>query len=161
MDYSIRNMVEQDIHHVQHVAKTSWNHTYEGIIPHEVQSNFLQAAYNDERMKLRLEHSHLFVAEAGDEIVGFANFSPVNEEGETELGAIYLYPAYQGNGIGTALLQKGINDLKDVKEVFINVERDNMIGKNFYEAKGFEIVSEFNDDFDGHMLRTIRMVLKV
>ncbi|WP_188455442.1 GNAT family N-acetyltransferase [Virgibacillus oceani] len=161
MNYSIRNMTEQDIHPVQHVARTSWNNTYEGIIPLEIQNNFLEAAYNDERMMQRLQHSHIFVAEADGQIVGFANFSPVNEAGKMELGAIYLFPAYQGNGIGTALLQKGITDLKGAKEIFINVERDNLVGKTFYEAKGFEVVSEFDDDFDGHILKTIRMVLNV
>jgi ribosomal protein S18 acetylase RimI-like enzyme len=161
MEYTIRKMVKSDIKQVQDVAKTTWNATYEGIIPFEVQENFLKFAYNDENMQQRLERSTLFVAEVEGSVVGFANFSPVSEEGKVELAAIYLYPEQQGKGIGSALLQKGMNELEDVKEIFINVEKENKIGKTFYEAKGFKVVKEFNDDFDGHMLKTIRMVLKI
>lgn len=37
MNYTIRQMQLEDIPQVQHVAKTSWNHTYRGIIPIEIQ----------------------------------------------------------------------------------------------------------------------------
>lgn len=158
---TIRTMHYEDIQQVQEVAKKSWNATYEGIIPLEVQEKFLNAAYNDERMKQRLERSFIFVAEVDGNIIGFANFSPVSDEGKAELGAIYLYPEYQGKGIGSTLLQQGINDLDGIKEIYINVEKDNQIGKNFYDAKGFQVVKEFDDDFDGHILKTVRMVLIV
>ncbi|MER2048318.1 MAG: GNAT family N-acetyltransferase [Solibacillus sp.] len=157
----IRKMHVEDIPQVQDVAKKSWNATYEGIIPFEIQEKFLKVAYNNDRMKQRLERSFLFVAEIDSNVVGFANFSPVNDEGKAELGAIYLYPEYQGKGIGSALLQKGINELEGVEEIYINVERDNEIGKSFYDAKGFQVLKEFDDDFEGHILKTVRMVLNV
>ncbi|WNS73557.1 GNAT family N-acetyltransferase [Bacillus sp. DTU_2020_1000418_1_SI_GHA_SEK_038] len=160
MKYSIRIMTLDDIPQVQNVAKSSWNHTYEGIIPRDIQDNFLKSAYNYEMMKRRLEHSYLYVSEIDGKIVGFANFSPVKEHGEIELGAIYLLPEYQGKGIGTALLREGLHLIEGINEVYINVERDNHIGKNFYDAKGFTVVSEFDDNFDGHILKTVRMVLK-
>ncbi|AND41422.1 GNAT family N-acetyltransferase [Cytobacillus oceanisediminis] len=161
MGYLIRKMEQEDIKQVQEVAKTTWNATYEGIIPLEVQEKFLNSAYNDDRMMQRLGRSTLYVAEIEGRVVGFANFSQVREDGKVELGAIYLYPEQQGNGIGSALLQKGIKDLEGVNKIYINVEKDNKIGKTFYEAKGFEVVKEFDDEFDGHILKTIRMVLKV
>ncbi|MFL0583177.1 GNAT family N-acetyltransferase [Solibacillus silvestris] len=157
----IRKMHVEDIPQVQDVAKKSWNATYEGIIPFEIQEKFLKVAYNNDRMKQRLERSFLFVAEIDSNVVRFANFSPVNDEGKAELGAIYLYPEYQGKGIGSALFQKGINELEGVEEIYINVERDNEIGKSFYDAKGFRVLKEFDDDFEGHTLKTVRMVLNV
>ncbi|GAB3061826.1 GNAT family N-acetyltransferase [Virgibacillus ainsalahensis] len=161
MGFVIRKMRKKDIIQVRHVAKTSWNATYAGIIPIEIQKKFLENAYSDKTMKRRLKHTNLFVAEDIGKIVGFANFSNVNDEGEVELGAIYLYPEYQGKGIGTALLYKGIQKFAGVKEVHLNVEKNNEIGKTFYQAKGFEVDSEFEDNFDGHILHTLRMVLKV
>ena len=161
MKYTIRKMQKEDISSVQHVAKTSWNSTYEGIIPLAIQERFLNSAYNNEMMLRRLKHSFLFVAEVDEKVVGFANFSPVKEEGEVELGAIYLYPEYQGMGIGTSLLREGIEGIEGVKKIYINVEKDNNSGITFYNAKGFEVVSEFEDDFEGHILKTVRMVLKV
>jgi ribosomal protein S18 acetylase RimI-like enzyme len=161
VEYIVREMQREDIRQVQHVAKTSWNSTYQGIIPLEIQESFLKTAYNDEMMQKRLEHSLIWVSEVNGEIVGFANFSAIKEEGKTELAAIYLNPEYQGKGIGTALLDEGIKQLDGVKEIYINVEKENNIGTRFYNAKGFKIVSEFDDDFDGHILKTVRMVLKV
>ena len=161
MDFQRRKMQKEDIRQVQAVAKTTWNATYAGIIPDDIQEKFLSAAYSDERMEYRIHHSLLFVAEAEGKIVGFANYSPVNENGEAELGAIYIYPEYQGVGIGTALLNEGIEPLPELKKLYIHVERDNEIGKKFYQAKGFQNVREFDDTFAGHTLETIQMVLEV
>ncbi|MNY41495.1 Mycothiol acetyltransferase [compost metagenome] len=78
-----------------------------------------------------------------------------------ELSAIYLEPEYQGKGIGSALLQEGIIHSAGAKEVYVNVERDNEVGRQFYEAKKFIKVTEFDDEFDGHILKTLRMVLNL
>lgn len=161
MSYTIRKMEKTDIKQVQEVAKTSWNATYEGIIPLAIQMNFLNNAYSDEAMNRRLKLSSLYVAEVDGGIVGFANFSPLKEDGTAELGAIYLLPAHQGKGIGTALLQQGIQDLKNASSIFINVEKENKTGCTFYEAKGFKEVCEFDDDLEGHISRMVRMVLAV
>jgi ribosomal protein S18 acetylase RimI-like enzyme len=154
-------MKKKDIPHVQHVAVTSWHDTYEGIIPRDIQENFLQNAYSKGAMIQRLKNSHLFVAETGRNIIGFANYSLIDKDGKVELGAIYLLPEFQGKGAGTALLQEGIEKLQGVREIHLSVEKNNTASKSFYEAKGFEVVSEFDEDFAGHMLRTVRMVLKV
>ncbi|MDP4162825.1 MAG: GNAT family N-acetyltransferase, partial [Bacillota bacterium] len=113
--FNLRNMQIEDIKKVQHVAKTSWNSTYAGIIPLEIQDKFITSAYSDEMMKRRMERSLLFVSEVNGQIVGFANYSPVQDDGAVELLAIYLLQEFQGNGIGTALLMEGINSLEGVK----------------------------------------------
>ncbi|WP_243521801.1 GNAT family N-acetyltransferase [Bacillus pseudomycoides] len=161
MTYVVRKMNARDIAAVQEVAKVAWYDTYKGIIPEEVQATFLKQTYSDEMMKRRLEHSHLFVAETEDQIVGFANFSPVKHQNEAELGAIYVLPEHQEKRIGTALLQRGITYLEGVRKIYIHVEAANEKGKRFYEAKGFAALEQFEEDFEGHMLQTVRMVLHV
>lgn len=159
MDYQVRIMEERDIEQVQQVAKLSWHNTYEGIIPAAVQEQFLKSAYSRDMMIRRLNVSSLYVAETQGRIVGFANFSLVKEGGDMELGAIYLMPDHQGNGAGSALLKVGINQAISAKRIFINVEKDNRTGVRFYEAKGFDFVSEFEDDLEGHKTWMQRMVL--
>lgn len=161
MEFKIRKMKKKDIRQVQQIAKTSWNHTYEGIIPFDIQEKFLEKAYNDEIMQQRLEHSLMLVSEADGKIVGFVNYSFVREGGEAYLAAIYLAPEYQGKGIGTALLEEGLKHLEGVKKIFVEVETENRTGKNFYKAKGFEDVSEYDEDFEGHILKTVRMALRL
>lgn len=161
MEFKIRKMQAKDIKQVQQVAKISWNTTYNGIIPIEVQENFLSSAYSDDMMQTRLDRSFIFVAEVRHDVVGFANFSSVKEDGKVELAAIYLDPKFQGLGIGTALLEQGIKDIEGVKEIYLNVEKENQSGRTFYKAKGFKVLNEFDDEFDGHILKTVRMILKV
>ncbi|GGM18491.1 N-acetyltransferase [Paraliobacillus quinghaiensis] len=161
MNVIIREMVKEDIKEVQDVAKASWNATYEGIISREIQERFLNAAYNNEMMEKRLEATILLVAEIENDIVGFANFSSIVREGKAELSAIYLKSEHQSKGIGTALLQEGVKKLENVREIYVDVEKENEAGKTFYDAKGFKTVEEFDDNFDGQILKTVRMVLKV
>ena len=160
MKVTIRQMTNQDIEAVQNVAFESWHATYEGLIPPDVQRRFLEMAYSKDRLEKRLEKSPFYVAEGDEGIIGFANFSNVKEEGEVELAAIYLKPTEQGQGVGTKLLKQGLSELSPSK-VFVNVESQNERGKYFYLAKGFLVVDEFEEDFDGHLLQTTRMVLAI
>lgn len=157
MDFPIRTMTIEDTIQVQQVAAASWHATYDGIIPLHVQNQFLKNTYSESMMARRIANSILLVAEQQGKVVGFANFTQVDEEGESELAAIYLLPEAQGKGIGTALFLKGIEQLMDVKTVVLTVEKENKIGKTFYEAKGFNVIDEFEEDFDGHKLQSIRM----
>lgn len=148
-------MKKEDIKQVQNVARKSWNFTYVDIIPDNIQDSFLKSAYSDEMMGIRLNQTLILVAEIDNKVVGFANFTPVNDKGESELSAIYLYPDCHGKGIGTALLEEGIKELENVKEVYIDVEKENSIGLTFYEAKGFKKIKEYDDNFDGYILKTV------
>lgn len=155
----IRQMKEEDIPFVQEIAKTSWGVTYEGIIPMHIQSRFLEAAYSEERLITRLQTSPFLVAELDESLVGFANFSTVNDDGQAELFAIYLLPDVQNKGIGSALLESGIQKLRGITSLTVCVEKDNTIGSQFYKAKNFQYVEEFDDLFDGHILKTLRLAL--
>lgn len=161
LELTIRTMKHSDSKAVKHIAETTWHATYEGIIPEEIQNNFLRMAYNESRLKSRMERSIVYVALVDDTVVGFANYVHLKNAGEVELAAIYLLPKVQGEGIGTALLNHGIREIADVRYIYINVERDNEIGTHFYEAKGFTVVDEFIENFDGHDLQTVRMVLDI
>jgi len=161
MKYLIRKMSIEDIKEVQNVAKKSWHATYEGIIPREIQDNFLKHAYSDDMMEYRLKNSNMFVAEVEGEVIGFINFSSLNENNESELSAIYINPEYQGHGIGTQLLQVCTSELTKLKAIYLDVEKENNSGLSFYKKKGFEVVDEYDDNFDGHILKTLRMKLEV
>ena len=77
------------------------------------------------------------------------------------MAAIYIYPEAQGNGIGSALLKQVINELDGVKEIYVDVEKENLSGLSFYESKNFQVTREYDDDFDGHILKTVEMKLVV
>lgn len=147
--------------YVRDVAETTWHATYEGIIPYSMQQSLLERAYHDTRLKLRMERSHFLVADTSNGIIGFANFSPLRNDGKAELGAIYIYPAFQGIGIGSALLQKGLEVLGDVTEIYVHIEKANQAGMNFYESKGFENVKMLKELSGRHAIERVRLVLKL
>lgn len=152
VNFKIRKMKKQDIEDVQNVARKSWNATYEGIIPDQIQQSFLNLVYSDVMMEQRLSQSLFLVAEVDNRVVGFANYSPVNDAGKVELSAIYIYPDYQGIGVGTALLKEGIKLSAGVKEIYIDVEQENGVGRSFYQTKGFTTVDKFDEDFNFQLL---------
>ena len=158
MDLIIRKMLEADIPDVQYVAKKSWNATYQGIIPEDVQNRFLKVAYSDEMLKKRLDQI-IFVAEHDEKIIGFINLKETEQPNTYDLSAIYLLPDYQGKRIGSRLIAHSTEPIKNFEKIFLEVEKDNINAVNFYKKLGFKIVDEYNDDFDGHILRTLRMSL--
>ncbi|QCT73840.1 GNAT family N-acetyltransferase [Macrococcoides canis] len=161
MNYKIRNMTEDDIPKIQHIAKLSWHDTYEGIIPRHIQENFLDIAYSTSMLEKRLAMTHMYVAEYSGKVTGFANFSKPDDQHISELTAIYILPDYQRLGIGLALLEYGISTLEQIRNIDVIVEKANFKGYNFYKKLGFEVLDEFEEDFDGHMLKSIKMRLKL
>ncbi|MDK6863250.1 GNAT family N-acetyltransferase [Nosocomiicoccus ampullae] len=158
MHLNIRKMLEADIPDVQYVAKKSWNATYQGIIPEDVQNSFLKVAYSDEMLKKRL-YQIIFVAEHDEKIIGFINLKETEQPNTYDLSAIYILPDYQGKRIGSRLIAHSIEPIKNFEKIFLEVEKDNINAVNFYRKLGFKIVDEYNDDFDGHILRTLKMTL--
>jgi len=157
----IRPMTYDDIELVQQIAKVSWHHTYKGIIPEDVQQQFLNMAYSIPMLQKRMEKTNMLLAEVDGKIVGFAAFTRTDEDGDAELTAIYLLPEYQQMGIGTQLFEAGLELIQDADQLFVYVECDNVNGRSFYEAKGFELMDEFEELFQGYPLYTAQYVYYV
>lgn len=158
MNSKIRNMTEKDIPKIQNIAKLSWHDTYEEIIPLHIQDNFLEMAYSISMLEKRLALTNMYVAEFDDQVVGFANFSK-DENGIVELTAIYLLSDYRNLRIGSALIKHGVSRMEGIKFIDVVVEKENKVGYNFYKKFGFVVQDEFEDDFDGHILQSVRMRL--
>ncbi|HJB79341.1 MAG TPA: GNAT family N-acetyltransferase, partial [Candidatus Nosocomiicoccus stercorigallinarum] len=114
--------------------------------------------YSHEMLKKRLEQI-IFVAEDKGKIVGFVNLNETNKPNTYDLTAIYLLPDYQGKSIGTQLIEHSIQELEVFEEIFLEVEKSNINAVNFYKKLGFKIVDEYDDEFDGHVLKTLEMSL--
>lgn len=161
MHINFRTLNESDIDEVQEVATTSWNDTYKETIPLHVQMRYLHEAYSKQALRQQMIHSHFFIAETKNKIVGFANFSLVNINGTTELGALYLRPNYKGKGIGTLLLEESLNYIPHVKNVVVYVEKHNKRAQDFYLRKGFIYEKEDKETFYGHHVESIQLVLRL
>jgi ribosomal protein S18 acetylase RimI-like enzyme len=74
---------------------------------------------------------------------------------------MYISPDVQSQGIGSQLLYTGIEGLSGIKSLFVVVEKENLIGRRFYDAKGFLALNEFEEHLDGHTLQLVKMVLRI
>lgn len=151
-------MKQDDIAAVQQIAKLSWHDTYEGIIPIEVQVLFIERTYSKAMMMKRLEKTSMYVAIHNDEIVGFANFTRIDNDGDVELTAIYLLPSHQHLGYGKKLLIEGLHNIQNAQQLLVYVESDNQKGRAFYERNNFICMEEFDEFFEGHPLSTSKYV---
>ena len=92
------------------------------------------------------------VAEYEDKIVGACWTRIMNDYGhidnETPSFAISLYEEYRGNGIGTDLMLKMLELLKEkgYKKASLAVQKENYAVK-MYKKVGFEIIDENNEEY--------------
>src|SRR5690625_2207384 len=157
----IRLMTSKDIKYVQQIAAETWRATYEDIIPEDVQLRFLNQSYSDIMLLKRMEKTLMLIAECDGIPIGFANITPIDEDGDAELTAMYILPAYQQDGYGQQLFQTALARLAEAKQLFVYVDNQNAIGKNFYEKQGFQLISTFSETFIGHPVETAEYVYKI
>lgn len=143
MGVRVRNAGAGDFPAVRGVARTAWEHTYRDIVPAEERARFVEEAYSHDSLTRRTALGVLLVAESGGKVVGFSNFAPVADEpGDVELAAIYVLPGAQGRGVGTRLLEDGIERFAGASRVVLYVVRDNLAARRFYEGHGFRAAGE-------------------
>ena len=152
---AIRRAETADVSKVEAVARAAWPVVYAGIIPDEVQRRLLDHWYSPESLSraLAAPGSSLFVAESRGAVIGFAQFVHRSAE-SAELTRIYVLPARQRGGIGTRLLEAGLAECaaERLKRLTVSVERDNRIGRDFYERSGFGEPREHSQDVGGFVL---------
>ena len=147
-----------DIPTVQRAARRTWSDTYAGVVPESVQEKFLARSYSEAALERRMRRDVFLVAEVDDEVVGFADFQPISRT-EVYLGAIYVLPEHQRGGVGTRLLQAGLERYPASVGITLNVERDNARARRFYEAHGFGVTGEVTEILFGHESHELRMTL--
>lgn len=97
-------------------------------------------------------HDKCFAAETEGKIVGAVWVRIMNDYGhiddETPSFAISLYKEYRGLGIGTALMKKMIDTLRECgyKKASLAVQKANYAVK-MYRNAGFEIIGENDEEF--------------
>ena len=128
----VRRATASDAPAIRRIAHGWWA-AYRGLLLDETIVWFLELAYSEERVDLRIERNETWVALA-DEVVGlFAE--TVIEPDRITLVAIYADPALRGMGLGTAALSMitaAHPDLPVVADVLVG----NAAGESFYAARG-------------------------
>lgn len=103
-----------------------------------------------------------FVARRDGKVVGYT--SPETDDGQKRIGALYVAPGNQGNGIGTKLLQQAVDWHGRNQDIYAHVVSHNHNAVAFYEQFGFEktgvvIPAEFDEQQGIKLLEEFEMVL--
>lgn len=156
---SIRPATQDDAARIAHVHVESWRTTYAGIVPDEYLAALNEADRTSgwrEQLSNNLEVS---VADLDGAVVGFIAGGPLREPIDTydsELYAIYLVQAAQGQGIGTALLNELATSLrsKGLHSMVVWVLEQNP-AKHFYSRTGALLLTSQDIEIGGVTLTEV------
>lgn len=141
---AIRPAAERDTPAIQRVAREAWEQTYRILLGAEARRELVGHLY--ERRSLAEDiarHESLFlVATVEEGVVGFAELVVEGRTGE--VARVAVQPPWQGRGVGTALLRRGLDGLarKGVETVTAAVEVEDEAGRRLVERMGFRPTGE-------------------
>lgn len=136
------------------IAGRAWRLTYPGIVPAPVLEAWIAGAEDNWRTALGTRPpdspSRAWLAEREGTVLGYLTTSPAKDEwlppphGAGEVTNLYLEPEAIGSGVGRALYEHGVADLRErgFNPLVIWAFRDNARARRFYERMGLAIDAE-------------------
>ena len=147
---------EKEIKEKAYVHWKTWHDTYTGHLNQDYLDRLTLERCEDLAARWT---KGMLVAKIDDKVVGFIGAGePYDESSDTaEIFALYVLPEYQRMGIGTRLMDHGLERLKKYPSIGLWVLYDNQKAIDFYEGYGFEDMKE--DRYDPAIdAKEIRMI---
>lgn len=157
MTISVRPASVDDAPRIAHIHVASWRDTYAGVLSAERLAQLSTESRAANWRRTLAGGADVWVATAGDTIVGFASTGPGRGENpprDLELYAIYQLPDAHGSGTGQALIEASLGD----SPAFLWVADPNPRAQAFYRRNGFEPDGETVVLADLDNLTEIRML---
>lgn len=153
---------------IKELAETTWAVAYRDILSPGQMQYMLTQIYSPlslEEQMLKKGHQFILAADAGEQPIGFASYSPADptEEAVYHLHKLYVLPSLQTKGTGSSLLQFVIEDSHKAgaTAITLNVNRYNK-ALGFYLRNGFEITKEVDIDIgNGYYMNDYIMTRKL
>lgn len=163
--YTIRYADSKDARILGEIHSASWKEAYKGIIPDEILNSFtLEKREAFFRRALSEGWEEDAIIFNGNQALGLICIGRSRDsdlmDDFGEIWGIYLLPEYWNQGIGSRLIDWGINELKkrSYSHVSLWVLEKNMNARHFYERKGFRHDGTKKDIRIGIDLKEIRYV---
>jgi GNAT superfamily N-acetyltransferase len=163
----IREAVPEDAPALAEVQVGSWKATYPGILPDTLLASLsveARAAAFTEALAAPRPGWHMWALEARGGLVGFAVAGPCRDADQDsrsvgEVHAIYLVREAWGQGLGSALMARALEGLREggFGEAVLWVLERNARGRRFYGRSGWEDTGTKRTEWqDGIALREVR-----
>ena len=143
-EITIRNATINDIELIRELTFKVWPQTYSSIISKEQIDYMLEMMYSNKSLALQMaEGSQFIIVQDTKKPVGFASYKPVAIN-IYKLDKIYILQTQQGKGIGKFVIDYILQQIKDrgAESLQLQVNRNNINAKSFYEKIGFRIIQE-------------------
>lgn len=146
---SIIKATVKDIPHIQRIARGTWPATYSHLISEGQIEYMLNMMYSTEELTRQIEGAYTFLLAVADgEVIGFAGFSPYEEEeGKYKLHKLYVLPTIQKTGAGKGLLEATEDAARasGAHTLLLTVNKNNN-ATSFYNRMGFEVTKSVQVD---------------
>ena len=163
-EITIRNATINDIELIRELTFKVWPQTYSSIISKEQIDYMLEMMYSNKSLALQMaEGSQFIIVQDTKRPVGFASYKPVAIN-IYKLDKIYILQTQQGKGIGKFVIDYILQQIKDrgAESLQLQVNRNNINAKSFYEKIGFRIIQEADFEIgNGYFMNDFIMEKKI
>lgn len=164
----IRKATPEDLGDMVHMARTAFLQAFTAGNKPENVSAYLEEAFTLDQFEKELANpsSTFFVAESGDEIVGYVKVnqtpaqSDLHDPDSLEIARLYVLEEHLGSGLGKKLLDTAMGFAKQSgkKYLWLGVWEHNARAIRFYEKNGLRVFGShpfpFGDEIQtDHLMR--------
>jgi ribosomal protein S18 acetylase RimI-like enzyme len=146
MGIVIRPWQKGDLTSIRRITWQSWISAYSSFIPERDLRSYFDIHYTEAAFLSMFDDpfTQVFIAEADDQIAGYARLFFNQNENRLCVPSLYFLPEFQGQGMGRRLLEaaEGYAAEKRLDELWIGVMVKNRQALVFYRKVGFQFVRE-------------------
>lgn len=154
MDLDFKTCTLSDIDLLSEVAQETFHETFADTNSSETLAVYLESAFNKEQLKseVRNPNSLFLFLYNNEKLTGYLKVNEneaqteFQEKDGLEIERIYLRKEFQGQGLGSSLLEKAISIANDRNKryIWLGVWERNEQAIGFYEHKGFTKTGSHN-----------------
>lgn len=159
----IEQATVDDIPHIKRVLSDTWVATYSHFLSVETVQHITSNWHHPQRLQAEINNPNLFVGVAklsDGTVVGVVTLGRLDHD-TIMLHRLYVDPTYQRQGIGEQLLQAGKAAFPAARNLRLNVEAQNHIGRSFYRKQGFQESGTTQEHIGNDQITIIEMEKKL
>ncbi len=164
MEIQLRRAIPEDAAALAMMEVRCWRAAYRGLMPDAYLNGLSEVEKTETWHQNLMKHGpsgrkRVWVAVDDAGICGFIRVGPVIDDGEVGLiYLLYVLPEQWGQGVGSALMQAGMQELRDLemRAATLWVLRDNLRARRFYERLGWAAEGQTgSEDYGGRRLEAL------
>ena len=155
MSIIFKEATNKDISQIFNLQRVAWLATYPNkeynIKLSDIKSKFLNLSNKEwedkkARYRSRISDPNIFflLAKEGGKVVGYCQ--AIKNHSEHRIGAIYVSPDRQRQGVGSRMFEKALDWLGSSQPIFLNVASYNQQAINFYQKFSFYLTGKIVED---------------